>query len=356
MSDLPSRTTVQGGRRKRRASGWLWLLGLLGLALLLGVLYIRSQLAAPQGQPSPAEFEILPGWGASRVAAELERSQLVKNAELFGLYLRYRGLERNLGEGLYDLDRSMDAAQIAEVLERGGRPRTVFVVLPEGFRLRDVATRLSEAGFGSASDLLELMESPGALAPEGLPPGASLEGYLFPAGYELRVRSSPEAVLEQFLARMDEEIERFAAEREAAGWSVHEWLTLASMIQAEAADHEEMPVIAGVFLNRLERDMPLQSDPTVAYGLGKNLTELSALEGDLQQDHPWNTYTRTGLPVGPINNPSSDALAAVFAPQRSDAEGRPYLYFLHGFDGDEPVFRPNLTLEDHERDIELYLR
>ena len=99
--------------------------------------------------------------------------------------------------------------------------------------------------------------------------------------------------------------------------------------------------------------MRLQSDPTVAYGLGKPLPELDAVAGDIERDTPWNTYTREGLPPTPIGNPGAHALSVIFSARRTDAAGRPYLYFLHGLNGD---FRPNLTLEDHNRDVEAYLR
>lgn len=344
---------------KRRRT---WPRLLLGLLLVLlaaaaaGVVYLRAQLAPVSPVSAPREFEVLPGWGAARIAEALAREGLVRDARIFGYYLRYRGLERSLGEGLYDLDPSMSAEEVADALARGGRPRTAFVVIPEGFRLQDVARRLERDGLGDEASWLELMREPGPLRPSYAPEDATLEGYLFPAGYELPLRSAPEAVLRQMLGRFDEEVEQHREALAAAGLSVHAWVTLASMVQAEAASADEMPIIAGVFLNRLEREMPLQSDPTVAYGLGKPLPQLDALAGDITRDHPWNTYTRAGLPFGPIDNPGEDALEAVLSPQRSDETGRPYLYFLHGTDAGAPVFRPNLTLEEHERDIERYLR
>lgn len=343
---------------KRRRTWPRLLLGLLALltAAVAGVFYLRAQLAPVSPVSAPREFEVLPGWGAARIAQALEREGLVRDARVFGYYLRYRGLERSLGEGLYQLDPSMSAEEIAAALERGGRPRAAFVVIPEGFRLQDVARRLERDGLGDESSWLELMREPGALRPSYAPEDATLEGYLFPAGYQLPLDSTPEAVLRPMLERFDEELEQHREALAAAGLSVPAWVTLASMVQAEAANPKEMPIIAGVFLNRLEREMPLQSDPTVAYGLGKSLPQLDALAGDLTRDHPWNTYTRQGLPYGPIDNPGEDALEAVLSPQRSDEAGRPYLYFLHGSDAGQPVFRPNATLEEHERDIERYLR
>ncbi|MFN2322779.1 MAG: endolytic transglycosylase MltG, partial [Trueperaceae bacterium] len=106
-------------------------------------------------------------------------------------------------------------------------------------------------------------------------------------------------------------------------------------------------------LNRLDLGMALQSDPTVAYGLGKSLPELDFPGGDFAVDHAWNTYTRAGLPTGPIGNPGAVALASVLTPQRRDADGRAWLYFLHGRDGG---FHPNLDYESHLQDVARFLR
>ena len=102
--------------------------------------------------------------------------------------------------------------------------------------------------------------------------------------------------------------------------------------------------------------MLLQSDPTVAYGLGKDLPALDFPGGDFDVDHPWNTYTRPGVPAGPIGSPGRSALEAVLVPERLTPEGEPWLYFLHGVGEDGPVFRPNVDLEGHLRDVERFLR
>ena len=360
MTDTPKSTgkSTAGppARRsgRRRFIGW----GFLLLALLVGVslLTLRQQLEPVSGVSAPTEFEVLPGWGGNRVAQALSEAGLVHDARVFGWYLRYRSLDRSIGEGLYTLDPAMSAAQVADTLNAGGRPRTVFAVIPEGFRLVDIAARLEKLGFGDKAALLALLNKPGDLRPDYVPAGLSLEGYLFPAGYELPVRSDAETIVEAMLARFDTEREKYADALTAQDLAVADWVTLASMVQAEAADASEMPIIAGVFLNRLERGMLLQSDPTVAYGLGKDLPQLDAVAGDLKQDTPWNTYTRPGLPATPIDNPGEDALAAVLEPVRQDADGQAYLYFLHGSDAGERVFRPNLSLAAHEADIERYLR
>lgn len=345
-------------RRKRRGRQFF---GGVLLGLILGSLslyfYVRAQLGPASETSTPTEFEVLPGWGGKRVAAELENAELINDALTFSYFLRYEGLDRSIGEGLYDLDPAMDAATIAQTLAEGGRPRTTFVVLPEGFRLVDIAAELAEAGFGDEAELLELMRAPGPLRPDYVPEGTGLEGYLFPAGYAIPLGTEPEGILEQMLTRFDKELtEDTLNALQEHGLSVHDWVTLASIIQAEAADASEMPIIAGVFLNRLDRGMLLQSDPTVAYGLGKDLPELDAVAGDMQSDTPWNTYLYGALPPSPINSPGSEALQAVFNPARHNADGQDYLYFLHGIDEGQLVFRPNLSLEAHNRDVRRYLR
>jgi UPF0755 protein len=349
-------------RRKRR------LLPALLVMLLAALLFAAAAagavlwlLAPPASESRPAEFEILPGWGANRVAAELKEAGIVKSAQVFAYYLRWQQLDRSIGEGLFDLDPAEPASRTAEILGQGGRPRLTLVVVPEGFRARDVVARLESAGLGSAAEYQELISDPAGLARDWLTDAEGgvqrLEGYLFPASYEIPVRSSPAEVLDLFLDRFEQELTPEAlAQLGERGLTVRDWVVLASVVQAEAGADAEMPVIAGVFLNRLDEGMPLQSDPTVAYGLEKDLPQLSASAGDLKVDHDWNTYTRPGLPETPISNPGHAALQAVLHPQRTTEAGVPWLYFLHGSDAGEPVFRPNTSYDAHRRDIGRYLR
>lgn len=338
---------------------WLsQLLSTLFLLLLLagvgGYLYLRQQLAPVTRHAPVREFEVLPGWGGRRVAEALAAQGFIRNAQLFSYYLRLQNLDRAIGEGLYELSPSWSAPEIARQLSEGGRPRTVRLVIPEGFRADDIAARLSASGF-AAERYRELINDPGELRPDFIPEGKPLEGFLFPASYELRVAAEPHEHLAAMLRRFEQELTPEVSDQlEQLGLSVYEWVTLASMIQAEAGSSAEMPIIAGVFLNRKERGMRFQSDPTAAYGLGITLPELVAAH--LRIDHPWNTYTRSGLPATPINNPGREALQAIFNPVRYNEAGEPYLYFLHGNDAGVPVFRPNISFDDHLRDIDRYLR
>ncbi len=307
--------------------------------------------------PRVIEFEVPRGRSAAGVADDLAAAGLTRDPRVARAYLVATGADTRIGEGLYDLRRDQGFATIRDTLIGGGRPRTARLLLPEGLRLDGVVARVAAAGWSEvvADDLAVLLaDPPEGLRPDGLPDGATLEGYLFPATYDLPVRLDADGIARAMVDRFERELGGIVrAELAAAGLSVHDWLTLASMVQAEAGGDGEMGVIAGVFLNRLDLGMALQSDPTVAYGLGKELPELDFPGGDFAVDHAWNTYTRAGLPQGPIGNPGAAALAAVLAPQRRDAEGRAWFYFLHGRDGG---FHPNLDYESHLLDVARFLR
>ena len=306
------------------------------------------------------EFEVKPGWGASRVASALEADGFIKNGQIFSLWLRYKGYDRGIGEGLYYISPKMSSIEIAEVLKAGGQPRTRRVIIPEGFRTIDIAKRLNESGFGREKDFIYYMRNPSilkeALGADYLPDDGTLEGYLFPATYDIPHDADSLEALSQLIRRFEVEMDLATLERvNNLGLTKKQWVILASIVQSEAGSEEEMPIITGVFFNRLELGMALQSDPTVAYGLGKDLTELDRSAGDFTEaaDHPWNTYTRPGFPVGPISNPGNAALQAVLNPVRTNENGQEYLYFLHGRDGN---FYPNISFDDHNRDVATYLR
>jgi UPF0755 protein len=319
-------------------------------------LYMRQQLAPVNTEEkTPVEFEVIPGWGATQVANALEQAGIIKNARMFSFYLRGQNLDRNIGEGLYDLSPSMSSAEIAGILNKGGRPRSVRVVIPEGFRMKDIAKTLASVNLTDEQTFLDLFQT--AKRPYYLDKDKPLEGYLFPASYDIPVKSTPEDIVQFFLKRFGQELTPdVEAKLAELGWTAPGWVTLASVVQAEAANASEMPVIAGVFINRLEEGMPLQSDPTVAYGLGKDLPELDRSAGDFENDNAWNTYVIPGLPATPINNPGRDALQAVLNPVRENEDGEKTFYFLHGLEDGQAVFKVNTNFDDHLRDVNLYLQ
>jgi len=310
-------------RRPRR----LWLLLPLLLLVAAGAAaWWVSWLLGPTG--ASAIVQIPDGAGAQTVGRVLEENKLVRSGRTFALYARWRGLAGKLQSGYYKLE-GKGAAAILRDLTGSGKQVMVRLVFPEGWRAVDYAARLDQAGFDGAGFLQIVRHPPAEWTPKYVA-GPTLEGYLFPDTYDLPKGADPALIVTVMLRRFDREVtpERVAAAEEL-GLSIHGWVTLASIVQAEAGSAAEMPLIAGVFLNRLEADMPLQSDPTVAYALGKKLPELDRAAGDFSVDSPYNTYLHPGLPPGPICNPGSEALAAVLHPVRSGKNGLPNFYFFH---------------------------
>ncbi|MVN85216.1 endolytic transglycosylase MltG [Deinococcus sp. HMF7620] len=339
--------------RLRKPGAPLWVKLLLGLLLLVllgaggAALYVRSLLQPAGG--APYTLEVKPGDTLARVAATLQGKGIVKNADALRLYMRREGTAGGLKEGLYDLSGQLTLAQVADKLAGPARIPTVSVTIPEGRRIKDLPAIFQKAGFDGAAIAAALKDT-GLSRHAGQQP--NLEGFVFPATYDFRPAETPRKMVQTLVTRMESEFTPAnVSKAQALGLGVRDWVVLASMVQAEAANNGEMPLIAGVFLNRLKVGMTLGSDPTVAYGLGKDLPQLDRSAGDFTRDTPYSTYTRAGLPAGPINNPGQAALLAVLSPQRTLGDGRQALYFLHGRDRKIYV---NHTFAEHNRDNALH--
>ena len=332
----------------------LWarlLLGLIVLGLLAALgafLYLRS-LFGPAGGGTYT-LEVQRGDTVAGIARELQEKGIVKNARVLRYVMDQSGAAGRLKEGAYDLSGTMTAEQVARTLDGPARIPVVNVTVPEGRRIQDLPEIFQKAGFDPAGIAAALKDT--SLSPHAQGKQPNLEGFVFPATYEFRPKDSATEIVKKMVARMETEFTpENVAKARALGLSVRDWVILASMVQAEAANTGEMPVVAGVFLNRLRDGIKLGSDPTVAYGLGKDLPELDRSAGDFTKDTPYSTYTRSGLPAGPINNPGEAALLSVLKAQRQLADGRDALYFLHGLDGQIYV---NHTYDEHLRDIARY--
>ncbi|MER3537452.1 MAG: endolytic transglycosylase MltG [Thermus sp.] len=302
---------------------------LRGVYLLFGLfallLAYALWLLGPTGREGLVRLER--GMDASKVARLLEERGLVRSGSLFSFYLRFSRRDRLLVPGVYRL-KGEGAFHLARALSGGQPPLTVTLTFPEGLRAVDYARRLSEAGLPGEAFLARVRD-PGPLKPPYVE-AQSLEGFLFPATYTFDLLAGAEEILKALLRRFEEELTPEVREKlRARGLSVQAWVSLASIVQVEAGSVEEMPRIAGVFLNRLERGMPLQADPTVAYALDKPLDALSRKAGDFLVDSPYNTYRYKGLPPTPISNPGRAALLSVLEPVLTDERGRPLLYFFH---------------------------
>jgi len=301
-------------------------------------------------------FTINPGETAATIAPRLQREGLVADSQLFLYLVRYRGVDAQLEAGEYELRPNMTMEEIIETLQHG-RLREVSVTIPEGKRAEEVAALLEERGLVDGQAFMTLVRDGASgydfLTDRPADAPASLEGFLFPETYRIPIDYDAAQILDLMLVTFGE---RFSPEmRQAAGergLSIHEVVTLASIVEREAVVAEERPIIASVYLNRLEQGMYLQSDPTVQYALGYQEDAAQwwkipmSLEEDVPVDSPYNTYMYPGLPPGPICSPGLASMQAVLEPADTT-----YLFFFSKFDGSHAFAE---TYEEHLRNQELY--
>jgi UPF0755 protein len=334
----------------RAALAALVLLGLAaGGAVYLGASALRES-ADPSG--APQVFWVNANESLEPVARRLDENGLLPQRAFFGprafaLYAKFTGKDRAIKSGEYELAPSLTPIAILDKLVIG-QVMMHEVTLPEGLRLDEVAARLQAAGISDAEEFLARARDPVLTRRNGLE-AASFEGYLYPETYRFRRDTPPEEIVSAMLEELRRRLtaDDFAA-IEKSGLSLHQVVTLASIVEKESVPGVERPRIAAVYRNRLALGMRLQSDPTVIYGV---LQTHGAFDGnlrlvDLREDNPWNTYTRAGLPPGPIANPSLDAIHAVLHP-----EAAPYLYFVSRNDGTHQF---SSTLTEHNRAVKRY--
>jgi UPF0755 protein len=234
--------------------------------------------------------------------------------------------------------------QLLELLQSPSRALR-WVTIPEGFTVDQIADLLEEKKFGGRDVFVAAMQDASLLTELELP-ASGVEGYLFPDTYAWEWAMEPGEIVRAMLSRFQQESAALREARIAAGLTEHEMVTLASVIERETGKDEERPLISGVFHNRLRIGMPLQSDPTVLYSLGRTAGRLR--RADLANPSPYNTYVRRGLPPGPIANPGSAALRAAIAPAQTAA-----LYFVSRNDGSHQF---SDSLAEHNRAVNLYQR
>ena len=291
----------------------------------------------------------------SEIAERLARAGLVRGAGWFAWYKRIYAASASFEAGEHWLSSGSTPRELVQLLARRQARPSLRVTIPEGWDSFQVARRLASEGICGQDAFLAVVFDE-QLA-QRLVGAGSFEGYLYPASYDLRVNATPKWLVEKF---SKEARSRFAAvegSNGARGLTAHQLVTLASIVQKEAADAEEMPRVASVFFNRLEdpRFRPLrmlQSDPTAGYGCkrAEQLPSCEHFDGRITAamlrdgSNPYNTYKHPGLPPGPIGNPSAGALQSVIAAPRSE-----YYFFVAG-PGGRHVF--SRSLKEHRRAIQ----
>jgi len=323
-------------------------------------LYLRYRGSDVSMPVDPADnrervFIIEPGDSVYKVAQNLERVGLIRDASLFRRVVQYQNADQDIEAGVYALRANMTMEQIARELQHG-RMASTTVTIPEGWRAEEIARLLEELGIVPAQEFMQLVaqgrSEPAFLAerPAGSP--ASLEGFLFPDTYQFPKRTSASIVIEMMLENWDRrvtpEIRQMAQE---SGLTLYEVVTLASIVEREAVVPDERPLIAGVYANRLKMGMMLQADPTVQYAKGyddqakqwwSKLT-LRDLETTVS---PYNTYQNVGLTPGPICNPGLDSILAAARPASTE-----YVYFVSKGDGSHAFA---VTFDEHLQNQQRY--
>jgi len=311
------------------------------------MLWYGSQLTTPLNPGGTEQpFTINSGESIPSIAIRLEETELIRSEAAFRTYLIYTGLDTSIQAGDYMLSPALSIVDIARKLQDATPEKVTFVILP-GWRMEEIATSLSTSGLDiTPEEFLAAARS----APYGLDflsASVSTEGFLYPDTYVLPRGSTVSALLGEFLRNFSLHLtidlkEGFARQ----GLDTYQAVTLASIVQREAVVPDEQPQIASVFFNRLRAGIKLDTDPTVQYALGFNAVQatwwtnpLSA--SDLQIDSPYNTYIYSGLPPGPISNPSLSALRAVAFPAET-----PYYYFRARCDG-SGLHDFAVTFEEH---------
>ena len=313
------------------------------VVLFAGFLVAYISYASPHGAPLPAEVRIEQGESFASVVRKLREQKVIANERLFSLWARFTGVEKKIHWGLYRFDAPLPPR---EVLNRMIIGKGIFqsVTIPEGLTVKEIADLLANLQIADKEKFLTEAAAPELLASLGLQ-DKGIEGYLFPNTYHF-TPSTPER---DILIAMTEQFRKvfaplLAQQSEAAQLTPHEIIILASIVEKETGVESERPLVAAVFYNRMQRHMPLQSDPTVIYGLKEfngNLTKK-----DLHDANPYNTYRIAGLPPGPICNPGLSSIKAALHP--ADV---PFLYFVSKNDGTH-LFSE--TLEAHNQAVKTY--
>lgn len=296
----------------------------------------------PFGPSSETFFEVKPGSSTVRIANELQQAGIVRTQFAFEAVRFWK--HGTLKAGTYRFDHPVPVTEVYDRIRRGD-VYTIAVTVPEGASIFDISERLEKTGFGPRQMFLDTALQETSLINDLDPSAKSLEGYLFPDTY----RFAPKTAMPEIAAAM---VKRFRTEAAQLGLTVnlHRTVTLASLVERETAVDGERPLVASVFENRLDKNMPLMTDPSVIYGLELQKAYRGTIYAtDLKRDTPYNTYLHAGLPPGPVANPGVKALRAAMAPAQTD-----YLYFVAA--GQNPQGKSLFanTLEEHNRNVADY--
>ena len=379
-TELPRRSRKESvkpikKKKKSRLKGFFVtvfvLLILLGVGGFFGYRYVESALQPVDANSKQyVTVQIPEGANLQQIGDTLENSGLVKHGFIFSLYAKYKDYN-DLKSGYYNLQKSMSTDDIIKELQKGGTPKAQEVALanltiPEGYTLDQIAQTVGQL----QGDFKEPLTADAFLAKvqdetfisqlvakyptllESLPTKESgvryrLEGYLFPATYSIKESTTVESLIDEMVAAMDQNLSAHYAAIKEKNLTVNELLTIASLVEKEGLKTDDRKLIAGVFYNRLNLGMPLQSNIAILYAegkLGQNISLADDAAIDTTINSPYNDYTNLGLMPGPVDSPSLDAIEASINQTKSDN-----LYFVANVQDGKVYFAT--TREEHDRNV-----
>ena len=379
-TELPRRSRKESvkpikKKKKSRLKGFFVtvfvLLILLGVGGFFGYRYVESALQPVDANSKQyVTVQIPEGANLQQIGDTLENSGLVKHGFIFSLYAKYKDYN-DLKSGYYNLQKSMSTDDIIKELQKGGTPQPQEVALanltiPEGYTLDQIAQTVGQL----QGDFKEPLTADAFLAKvqdetfisqlvakyptllESLPTKESgvryrLEGYLFPATYAIKESTTIESLIDEMVAAMDKNLSAHYTAIKEKNLTVNELLTIASLVEKEGLKTDDRKLIAGVFYNRLNLGMPLQSNIAILYAegkLGQNISLADDAAIDTTINSPYNVYTNLGLMPGPVDSPSLDAIESSINQTKSD-----YLYFVANVQDGKVYFAT--TREEHDRNV-----
>lgn len=376
LRDAEERELIESRRYGFFWYDWIWrvlrpiLVFVCSFVIICGLVYtgwqkVDEMFFAPTDSQNQevVSFSVKSGSSLSAVSKNLEAAGLIHNHTVFKYMADFMGMGQKIQSGDYELTRAMSATEILDQLISGdGKPLTMKITIIPGWTVEDVANYLVEIKvLSSADEFLSLCKSGEAyngyyFIEEVMKTGTvsqrkyALEGYLSPNTYEIYTSSSADTLIKRLLTQTEAAyLSGYDERAQELGLTMDEAFTLASMIEKEAKT-SDFAKVSAVFHNRLKAGMTLGSDVTVKYVSGSQ--KMSLNDSDLAVDSPYNTYTHKGLPVGPICNPSMDAVVAALYPDEQYVAQK-YLYFCSAEpESGKLVF--SKTLEEHNKAVSYY--
>jgi len=280
------------------------------------------------------------GENAQETISTLKNENLIENPYYFKLLLLLK--KKNFKAGEYDITTDLTPSQLIDILS-SGKPKLYKIIIPEGFTIRQIASRLENLGITKKDEFMALSEHFSdhefPFAPE------RLEGYLFPDTYYFPQKSPAKTIIKTMLRKFESVVSKFLEEINQSGYTLHQIITIASIIEKETSNKGEKSLISSVIYNRLRKNMLLQCDPTLIYAMGEEF-DGNLRRRDKKIDSPYNTYTHKGLPPGPICNPGENSIKAAVRPANTG-----YLYFVSKNDGTHYFSK---TLKEHNSAVRKY--